>query len=304
MRATVLAGLTAAIALAVPAAARAQLATCVEIAPAPAATDALLRLVRDEIDRHPTHRAATAGCQAYLSIELLDFGSGGQWLTGRLDTQVPHRERVGSDGMAPAVERLVTVLLHNDPLVLHGPESASWLVRQQRALTLRSTMHLGLEMYGLVTRVAGSVGTLPGVGVSLRREVDQIAIGVRVAGAFNPGTQPQQLSLRMQFDAQIEAAFYFRPVAPVSLFASALVGLVYQRFQGPAHLDGPGVAGTATADGLAVGLRAGVEALRVTDLRLLAFVDLEAPAFVSRDLDHGVVDQWTPSGSLGVAVLF
>jgi hypothetical protein len=305
MRAAFWAGLAAAVALTAPAVtARAQLSTCVEIASGPGLTDALARLVRDEIDRHPTHRAATAGCQAYLSIEVLELGAGGTWITGRLDQQVPHRERIGADGMVPAVERLLTVLLHNDPLVLHGPEPAGWLVRQQRALMLRSTMHAGLEVYELVTPVGAPLGTLPGVGLSLRREVDQISIGVRVAGAFNPGTEPSALSLRLQLDAQVEAAFYFRPVASVSLFASALVGLVYQRFEGPAPLDGPGVTAVATTDGLALGLRFGVEALRITDVRLLAFVDVEAPAFASRDLDHGVVDQWAPSASLGVGMLF
>jgi hypothetical protein len=285
--------------------ARAQLRTCVEIASAPAPTDALLRLVRDEIDRHPTHRAATTDCQGYLSIELLDFGAeGGKWLTGRLDTQVPSRERIGADGIAPAVERLLTIVLHNDPLVLRGPESTSWLMRQERAFRLHSTTHYGLETYELVTPVGAPLGALPGVALALRREIDQVSIGVRVAGAFNPGAEAATLALRMQFDAQVEAAFYFRPVESISLFASALVGLVYQRFEGPAPLDGPGATGVATTDGLAVGLRAGVEALRTTDLRLVAFLDLEAPTFVSRDPDHQVVDQWAPSAALGIGVLF
>jgi hypothetical protein len=285
--------------------ARAQLRTCVEIASAPAPTDALLRLVRDEIDRHPTHRAATTDCQGYLSIELLDFGAeGGKWLTGRLDTQVPSRERIGADGIPPAVERLLTIVLHNDPLVLRGPESTSWLMRQERAFRLHSTTHYGLETYELVTPVGAPLGALPGVALALRREIDQVSIGVRLAGAFNPGAEPAALALRMQFDAQVEAAFYFGPVESISLFASALVGLVYQRFEGPAPLDGPGATGVATTDGLAVGLRAGVEALRTTDLRLVAFLDLEAPTFVSRDPDHQVVDQWAPSAALGIGVLF
>jgi len=69
-------------------------------------------------------------------------------------------------------------------------------------------------------------------------------------------------------------------------------------------LDGPGATGVATSDGLAIGLRAGVEALRVSDLRLLCYLELEAPTFASRDPDHGVVNQWAPSAALGVGVLF
>jgi hypothetical protein len=290
---------------AVPRAARAQLRTCVEIETAPGPTENLVRLVKDEIDRHPTHRAVTADCQAILSVELIDLGAdGGKWITGRLGTQVPHRERVGADGLAPAIERLVTVLLHNDPLVLRGPESQSWLVRQERALALRSTTHAGLEVYALAAPVGASLTTLSGVALALRREVDQVSIGVRLGGAFAPGAQPSALHLELQFDADVEAAFYFRPVESVTLFASALVGLVYQRFEGPAPFDGAGATGVSTSDGLGVGLRAGVEALRVSDLRLLAFLQLEAPTFASRDPDHGVVNQWAPSAALGVGVLF
>ncbi len=217
---------------------------------------------------------------------------------------MPHRERVGADGLAPAVERLVTILLHNDPLVLRGPESTSWLVRQERALALRSTTHVGLEVYELAAPIGASLTTLSGVALALRREIDQVSIGVRLAGAFAPGAEPARCTCALQFDAQVEAAFYFRPVDSVSLFASALVGLVYQRFEGPAPFDGAGATGVATSDGLAVGLRAGVEALRISDLRLLAFLELEAPTFASRDPDHGVVNQWAPSAALGMGVLF
>jgi hypothetical protein len=44
--------------------------------------------------------------------------------------------------------------------------------------------------------------------------------------------------------------------------------------------------------------------MRIADVHLLVFLELEAPAFVSDDPDHGVVSQWVPSGTLGVGVLF
>ncbi|HTB58572.1 MAG TPA: hypothetical protein VLC06_11890 [Polyangia bacterium] len=285
--------------------ARAQLRTCVEVSAAPAETDALTRLIRSEIDRHPTHRAASGDCQSTLIIEVIDLGaSGGRWITGRLDTQVPSRERVGADGLAPAVERLLTVVLHNDPLILRGPESQGWFMRQERALALHSTTHYGLEAYELAASVGGALSTLPGVALSLRREIDQVAIGVRVAGAFNPGAEVATLHLALEFDAQVEATFYFRPVESLSLFASALLGLDYQRFQGPAPLDGAGAIGVWTGSGLAVTARVGIEALRISDVRLLCFLDLELPTFVSHDPDHGVIDQWVPAASLGAGVLF
>ncbi len=142
------------------------------------------------------------------------------------------------------------------------------------------------------------------MALSLRREIDQVAIGVRLAGAFNPGAETAALHLAAQFDAQVEATLYFRPVESLSLFASALVGLDYQRFKGPAPLDGPGAIGVATGSGLAVTARVGLEALRTSDVRLLCFLDLELPTFVSHDPDHGVIDQWVPAASLGAGVLF
>jgi len=267
-------------------AARAQLRTCVNVEAPAANADAITRLVRTEIDRHPTHRAATTDCETYLSIEVIDLGAqGGQWVTGRIGTQVPQRERIGGDGIAPAIERLLTVVLHNDPLVLRGPESGGWLIRQERELQLRSRMRIG-------------------VAISARREVSTLYIGLRLGGALDPAARPDALHLQAQLDAQLEAALYARPSAAVSLFAGVLVGAVYQRFEGPAPLDGVGATGVATTMGLSLAVRAGVETLRFADVHLLAFLELEAPAFVSRDPDQGIVNQWVPSSALGVGVLF
>ena len=72
------------------------------------------------------------------------------------------------------------------------------------------------------------------------------------------------------------------------------MGLVHHRFEGPATFDGPGATGTATSSGLSLGLRGGVETMRTADVRLLAFLQLMVPAFISKDTDHGVVDQWMP----------
>jgi hypothetical protein len=295
---------TAVVGLAHPAAA--QLLTCVEIQ-GKTDTAALDRLVRLEIDRHPTHRAATTDCQGYLTVELIDLGprpEEGRWVTGRINAQVPHREKVGPDGLAPAVERLLKVVLHNDPLVLHGPESPGWLQRQRRALERRSRTYVGAEVYEVVAPLGTSVARLSGVGVTVRREIDALYVGVRVGAAVDPVEHSMRLRLHAQVDAQFEAALYLSPLAETSLFASALVGLAYQRFDGPAPLDGPGDSGTATSTGVALALRGGVEALRTSDVRLVAYLQLQAPAFISRDPDHGVVDRWIPCLTLGAGALF
>jgi hypothetical protein len=129
-------------------------------------------------------------------------------------------------------------------------------------------------------------------------------VGARLGGAFNPDREPNRLLLRAQFDAQVEGAFYASPSENTSLFASALVGLVHYRFEGPAPFDGAGATGTATSSGLSLGVRGGVETLRTADVRVLAFLQIMVPAFISKDADHGVVDNWVPSAAIGAGLLY
>jgi hypothetical protein len=286
--------------------AAAQLHTCVEVQAGKRDAAALAKLVRAEVDRHPTHRAAEGDdCQGHLTVEVVDLGAAdGAWVTGRINGQVPHRERIGPDGLTPAIERLLTVVLHNDPLVLRGPESNSWLRRQATAMERRSTFHAGVEIYELAAPLGSSVATLPGVALALRREVSALFVGVRVGGALSPGARSDRLRLHAQVDAQIEAALYASPAADVSLFGGVLIGLSYQRFDGPAPLDGPGATGIATSTGVSLALRGGFEALRTSNVHVVAFLQLQAPAFVSSDADHGVVDRWVPGLVLGAGVVF
>ena len=281
-------------------AARAQLRTCVNVEAPAANADAITRLVRTEIDRHPTHRAATTDCETYLSIEVIDLGAqGGQWVTGRIGTQVPQRERIGGDGIAPAIERLLTVVLHNDPLVLRGPESGGWLIRQERELQLRSRMRIGVEAYEIGAWVAGGLATLPGVAISARREVSTLYIGLRLGGALDPAARPDALHLQAQLDAQLEAALYARPSAAVSLFAGVLVGAVYQRFEGPAPLDGVGATGVATTMGLSLAVRAGASSSRKARRWTSAKRNVSTPARTARESPIVVATPVAPTPSSG-----
>jgi len=284
--------------------AAAQLRTCVHTEPGKTDGEALTRLVKAEIDRHPTHRAAIDDCQAELTVEIIDLDPGERWITGRINTQVPHREKIGADGIGPAVQRLLTVVLANDPLILQGPEANTWLNRQKRALERRSVMHFGGELYELSARLGSSFDFLPGAAFTLSREVSALHIGARIGGAFNPESGNDRLYLHMHFDAQIEGALYASPQENTSLFASALVGLVHDRFQGPATLDGPGATGTASSSGLSLGARAGVETMRTADVRLVAFLQVMLPVFEASDPDHGVVNQWVPTAAIGAGVLY
>lgn len=282
----------------------AQLRTCVRVEAGKTDPQALTKLVKSELDRHATHRAVDQDCQGYLTVELLDLGNGERWVTGRINTQVPFREKVGGDGIGPAVQRLLTVVLNNDPLILQGPESNTWLRRQGRALERRSVMHFGAEIYQQGSLLGGAFDSLSGVALVARREVSALHVGARVSGAFNPGARADQLHLDVQFDAQIEAALYASPAENTSLFGSALLGLSYMRFEGPATFDGPGATGTASSTGLSVGVRGGVETMRTADIHVLFFLQVTLPAFISGDPDHGVVDQWAPTAAAGAGILY
>ena len=305
-RASLLAAGVALAAALAPAAARAQLRTCVEVEAKPEArAEDLARLLESEIDRHLTHRAADSDCQSYLHVELADLGPvDGQWLTARINSQVPHRERVGDGGLVPAVERLLTVVLNNDPFVLKGPETPGWLRRQGRDLERRSVLHWGAEAYAMGAPVGSSLQTLSGVALTMRREVSAVYVGFRLGGALNPFAPSDRLVLRLRVDAQIEGALYARPAADTSLYVSVLLGLAYSRFEGPAPLDGPGAIGTATDAAFAVAVRGGVEALRTADVRLFAFAELGLPVSPVSDPDHGVINQWVPTAGLGAGLLF
>jgi hypothetical protein len=211
---------------------------------------------------------------------------------------------VGADGLAPAIERLLTIVLHNDPTVLRGPESNTWMARQKRALERHSATRFGAEVYEIGTMLGSGIDTLPGLAIVLRREISALYVGARLGGAIAPGHIPDRLRLRAQFDAQVEVALYANPAANVTLFGGALLGLVYHRFEGPAPFDGPDATGSAISTGMSVAVRGGVEAMRTANVRVLAFLQLQAPAFMSEDPDHGVVDRWVPNAVLGAGVLF
>jgi hypothetical protein len=280
--------------------------TCVEIETASGDAPELARLVKSELDRHPSHRAVASDCRSYLKIELIELGrmnGGGRFLTGRINEQVPHRVPVGPKGVETALVELLSVVLHNDPMSLRGPEAGGWLARQTRSL-LRGKNYVGVEPFELFAPVASRLQMLPGLAIAARRESRAGFLGLRLTPAFALSGQAERAELSLWAAAQAEAALFFAPAADVSGFASVLVGAEYQRFRGPAPDLGAGARSTAVEVGLSLGLRGGVELLRVAETRLVIWAQLGAPVFWSEDEDGGMVDQWLPTALLGGGVVF
>jgi hypothetical protein len=280
----------------------ARIRTCVTLDVA--SDKALEKLVRSELDRHTTHQFASTECEARLRIELiaLEAGMGGRrYLTGWLDGQVPYRVEIGKGGVAPALEELLTVLLHNDPRRLRGPEAEKDVFGSGlRALRVSGQTYFGFEAYSLGAWVDGSAQTLPGLAAVVRREVGRVHIAARVAGAHSVGQQ-HELQLDTQLVAQLELALFSSATADTSVFIAVVAGYELQAFSGP---GADGTQETAMASGFSPGARLGVELFRVTRARAQLFAQGLVPTFVSSDGDSGVVDQWTPTLALGAAVLF
>ena len=227
-----------------------------------------------------------------------------KWVTGRINTQVPYREKVDADGVGPRCERLLTVVLNNDPLILKGPEANTWLRRQGRALERRSVMHFGGEVYELGSRarlvVRHACPAWPSGAPRGERAPRRRAAGRRV----RPGRR-----------ARAPAA-----ARPVRRAGRGRVLRVAQREHvavreragraGPLPLRGPRAVRRRGRD--RHGDQLGPVARRTRRRRDAAHrrrarprlpAD-QVPAFISRDADHGVVDNWIPSAAIGAGLLY
>jgi len=281
--------------------AQARTPTCVEVIGAKGDAAELRRLVESELDRHRSHRAVREGCGSYLRVELIEIDpvdGGGRFLTARINEQVPQRVRVDGRGLEPALERLLTVVMHNDPVRLRGPLTRTWLGEQGEAF-VRGENRYAIEAFQLYTPLGDSLQSLPGLVLSAGRETRAWYLGLRLGSALAPSPPDDRAALSLWVKGELEAGLFASPTGTSSLFAALLLGAEVQRFTGPAPLLGPGARGSAVSGGFAPGLRAGLELLRVAEARVTLFAEISLPAFISTDRDGGIVDQWLPTAAIG-----
>ncbi|MCA9541607.1 MAG: hypothetical protein KC620_22065 [Myxococcales bacterium] len=285
------------------AAAQGPTSTCVEVRTARGDADALKRLVMTELDRFPTHRATEGDCGSYLRVEVIEVAEA-TYVTGRINTQVPHREAVEEGDLAHAIERMLRVVLHNDPVRLRGPRSGDWLRDAFRALKRGETFY-GAEAYEVATWLDGGPTALGGVAVQLRREAYDWHLGARLAFAHQFSDTPaDEVHLTSHLAIQLEAIWFPNPLADSAFYVGGVLGAEHQRFHGPAPGYGEGVAEDYNQTGLSVGARAGFELFRTTTGRLDLFAQAMLPAFLTSDDEGKVVDAWLPTLSVGAGMLF
>lgn len=257
----------------------------------------LKALVLNEIDRHPTHISAKDGCQSYLRVELIEVGKS-RYVTGRINALVPHREHVVSD-LAEAVEKLLKVLLHNDPVRLRGPRKRNWLSKGLADLK-RGRALFGIEIYQVGGIVDGRFDSLPGVAFVARREVERWHVGARVGVAFRTDSS-NRLHQTGHVAAQAQLLYFSSDTSTTAAYAGTVVGLEHQRFRGPGT---DGKRQDFAKSGLAVGGRAGVEFFRHAATRFDVFGQVMLPVFATTDPLEGVVDTYLPTATFGVGVVF
>ena len=288
--------------------AQARVRTCVAVDAGRADDAELQRLVTVEVNRHTSHQVATVDCDAHLRVELIELQTDGRlerFVTAQLDAEVPHREAVGPDGVANAVERALVVVLHNDPRTLEGPGPTDPLGRAMWTFERRGRNHFGLELAEVGVSVGGVLNTVPAAGLFARREVNAVHVGARIAAAGCLADCGNELHLSRWAQAMIEASLFSSTQANTAAFGSVQLGFEVQRFYGPRRYDDDGSSGGATELGPSVALRGGVETMRISNARLQLFAQVGLPLFSSFDRDHGIVRQWTPSLAIGIAtVLF
>lgn len=291
----------------VPSLARAQgVETCVRVSLVGARAgerEAFEALVRSELERHASHTVVDdASCETHLSVEELEL-RGQRYLTGRLAGQVPHRVRVEGDALDESLDRLLRVVLHNDPVRLRGPGSRRSLSGALRRLRSEGHAIYGVEIFQRIALVQGQVLTVPGVAFRARRELARWHVGMRLGLSPRLTAPGADLTLRLAASLAVELTYFFSEDAAHSGYFATLLGLEHQWFEGPRG-DDPNLRDDANSTGLAVGLRAGVELFRTTQTRMDLFAQVSLPAFVTSDEAGAVVNAWLPTLSVGSGAAF
>lgn len=298
-----LAALAALAAMPSPAAAQSPTETCVEVETSRADREAIRKLVMTEIDRFPTHRSADADCGSHLRVEVIDL-AGKSYVTGRINTQVPHREPVDGGDLAQAIERMLRVVLHNDPIRLRGPRTESFIRRGLDALKHGATFY-GAEVYQTLAPLDGGLSTLPGLAIQVRREASDWHLGARVAfAAALDDPPPGRLTLTARLGVGLQLMFFTDPLGDSSWYFGGELGVDHQRLHGPAPAYGPAVDEDYTTTAFAIGLRGGVELFRTTTGRLDLFIQATLPVTPTTDDEGRVVDAWLPALSAGAGLMF
>jgi hypothetical protein len=286
--------------------AEAAVAVCVEVKTSDAKQrEGFEKLVRDEVSRHPSHKAVETGCATSLRVELFEV-SGVRYLTARIGNEVPARYAVKDPAdLGEALSKALTLVLGSDPVYLSEDISRmSAAQRAARSVLVRGHNTWRIEIYEVTARSPLGAAFAPGGAMSVSRGADHFGVFSRIYFGGVPGEEVRRPALCLHAGGDVGAVYEFDAVSSWSLYASAGAGVQLVRFEGRPDEPGTGDVDTVTDFGFAGFVRAGARFLRIYEFDCDIFVAGYFPMFLTADADSLLPAAWTPSMIAGIGVGF
>jgi hypothetical protein len=287
-------------------AALAEVPVCVEVAAPAAELEGVRKLVRTELDRHPSHRVAFADCRSHLRVELFE-AAGARYLTAQIDREVPVRYVIKDPlELGARLTDAVSLVLHNDPTYLtEDITHYSSLQRLSHSVLARGRFMFRLETFEAISNAGSAAVFASGGAFSVTRGSGnwQVLGRMYLGGAFSPtGKSGRALEILTGADAGLTYELFDK--ASWSPYLTGCLGLQFLRYAGR---DETHALVRAQHVGATVSARVGVRFFRWTNFDLDLFAQAYAPLFLTSDEtgslfgDKGI---YTPTLQLGLGVGF
>jgi len=293
----------------VTASAQASVALCVTARTEAAEQAGFEKLVRSEVERHPSHRIAEKDCESRLVVEVFRT-EGTRYLTVQLDGEVPDRATLAKpEELAQKLSDAVTAVLGNDPMYLaKDPDKYSAMERASRSVLVRGMNTYRLELFETLMRTDKNIAFAPGLAIGFARGADQWQVQARLHLAGSPSAiSGTERALRVAAGMDAGVIYEASRRAPTSGYVGTGVGLALYRVEGLVDASDPNSAAVVDTVGATVHLRAGVRFLRIFDFDADAFVQANLPLFTTKETDNllfGDSGIYTPSLQIGMGVGF
>ena len=244
------------------------------------------------------------GCPSRLQVQLFRF-EGARYLTLRINREVPVRFALKEPGdLEPRLVEAMRRVLGHDPVYLaQDIRQLSAMQRAARSVLRRGRNTWRFELFQLVNRSGAGAALATGGAFSVSRGSERWYLFARLyaGGSLDGGGASR--SLRVLAGGDLGLAFEFLRRAVHSPYLSAGFGVQLLHFEGRLKQTDRELE-SATDVGAAFCLRAGGRLFRASNFELDLFVAGYLPLFVTRDVDSPLMDDYTPSGLLGLGVGF
>jgi hypothetical protein len=282
--------------------------TCLEVI-APAEDLASFRkLVRTEVDRHPSHQVVEADCRAHLRVELIEV-AGTRFLTAQIDREVPARFAVKDPvDLAGRLDDAVRLVLHNDPTYLaEDVAHMDALQRFGQIILVRGHLTFRLELFGALSRSGTGAVSVPGIALGVTRGSGHWQVLGRLYGGGVPGSTPgaeQALQVLAGVDGGITYELFDK--ASWTPYVSGCAGVQFFRYAGREKATDTNL--TYVNDAVpTLSARVGARFFRWYSFDLDLFAQGYVPLSLTKDVDSGFFGGpglYTPSLQLGLGVGF